>query len=92
MNEAPGHAGWQPLDGAIREVARQCGFQAHTKPKNGYLAVELQGAGPVPPHLTALADAVEIATGHLCQRCGHATDREIHRDGWLFKLCERCAP
>lgn len=92
MNE--NYKGWESFHLAIIELGQRLGQHVQTKPKNGYLQVDVYPAEgeTADPILLAMADAVERATDFTCQLCGITpADEQASQSGWVMKLCSRCA-
>ena len=81
------YKGWQRFANALKIVSEEYDFPMTVKAKNGYLQVDYPFA---PPHLLAIGYAIEMATDQIFQYCGRHPAREEVRNGWVWKLCDRC--
>ena len=80
--------GWKRLQLEISKAAKIEGASVSTKPKNGYLAIQL---GPnASKTLTELAEALELESDVTCQTCGRSSATEVFTENVILKLCELC--
>jgi len=80
--------GWKRFQLEISEAAKLEGTIVSTKPKNGYLAIQL--GRKASKTLTALAETLELESEVTCQACGRSPATETFTKHVILKLCELC--